>query len=168
MVTLLLDQTQLEIVLSPIERALALRKGSLRIERSAIRRVQLTDDPWTWLRGVRSPGTAIRGVLAMGTWRGSTGTDFVAIRGRRPHGVVIDLEGGQEFDRVVISTRHGVALAKALRIDELPEAADVARIGADAGGSSGEPASRPAKPSAKKRPVRVPSPRPAAPPAPAT
>lgn len=121
MVTLLLDQTQLEIVLSPIERALALRKDGLTIERSAIRRVQLTDDPWTWIRGVRAPGTSLPGVLAIGTWRASTGKDFVAVRERKRDGVVIELEDGEEYSRVIITTRHGVALAKALRLDEVPD-----------------------------------------------
>ncbi|UJP09907.1 hypothetical protein L2X99_16280 [Microbacterium sp. KUDC0406] len=56
MVTLLLDQSQLEIVLSPIERAVTFHRENLRIERSTITRVQLTEDVWTWLRG--SPGPA--------------------------------------------------------------------------------------------------------------
>lgn len=120
MVTLLLDQTQLEIALSPIERALAFRKDGLTIPRSAIRRVQLTDDPWTWIRGVRAPGTYLRGVVAIGTWRASTGKDFVAVRERKRDGVVIELEDGQEYARVIITTRHGVALAKALRLDDAP------------------------------------------------
>ena len=30
-------------------------------------KVQLTDDAWTWLRGVPSPGTLVRGTIAMGT-----------------------------------------------------------------------------------------------------
>ena len=67
MVTLLLDSTQLEVVLSGAERAMAFRKGNVAIERSTIAKVQLTDDAWTWLRGVPSPGTHLRGIVAMGT-----------------------------------------------------------------------------------------------------
>ncbi|MGO8609664.1 hypothetical protein ACC848_42670, partial [Rhizobium johnstonii] len=73
MVTLLLDSTQLDVVLSGAERALSRRKSDLRIDRSHIAKVQLIDDAWTWLRGVPTPGTFVRGVLAMGTWKSAGG-----------------------------------------------------------------------------------------------
>ena len=125
MVTLLLDSTQLEVVLSRVEHALAFRKGNVAIERTAIVKVQLTDDVWTWLRGVPSPGTHIRGAVAMGTWKSAGASDFVLIRRHQP-GVVIDLQGNDEFERVILTTRHGLALARALRLDADDEAADVA------------------------------------------
>lgn len=133
MVTLLLDSTRLEVVLSGTERLLAFHKGNVAIERSAISKVQLTDDAWTWLRGVPSPGTHVRGVIAMGTWKSAGGDDFAIIRRHRA-GVVIDLEGHPEFQRVVLTTRHGLALVQALRLDVADEAAaaDVAEIAAKA------------------------------------
>jgi len=133
MVTLLLDSTRLEVVLSGTERLLAFHKGNVAIERSAISKVQLTDDPWTWLRGVPSPGTHVRGVLAMGTWKSAGGDDFAIIRRHRA-GVVIDLEGHPEFQRIMLTTRHGLALVQALRLDvaDEAEAADVADIAAEA------------------------------------
>jgi len=127
MVTLLLDQTQLEVVLSPLERATAFRRENLRIVRDTITKVQLTDDAWTWIRGVPGPGTHIPGILAAGTWKASATTDFVLIRRRRP-GVVIDLEGDAEFQRLVLTTRHGLALTQALRLDASEELADVEKI----------------------------------------
>jgi len=45
---------------------------------------------------------------------------------------VIDLEGA-EFQRLVLTTRHGLALAQALRLDassELAEVTDIAATGA--------------------------------------
>ena len=92
MVTLLLDSTQLEIALSGTERALAFHRRNVVIERSTIAKVQLTDDAWTWLRGVPSPGSHVRGVVAMGTWRSAGGDDFAIIRRHRA-GVVIDSTG---------------------------------------------------------------------------
>ena len=95
MVTLLLDSTQLEVVLSGTEKTLAFRRRNVVIERSTIRKVQLTDDAWTWLRGIPSPGTYVRGVIAMGTWKPAGGDDqpdFAIVRRRRPS-VVIDLDG---------------------------------------------------------------------------
>ena len=130
MVTLLLDQTQLAVELSPIERAVAFRRENLRIARETIVRVQLTDDPWLWLRGVTGPGTHIPGTVAAGTWKASTTTDFVLIRRRRP-GVVIDLEGDEQFDRLILTTRHGLALTQALRLNVTDEPADVAEIAAN-------------------------------------
>jgi hypothetical protein len=155
MVTLLLDSAQLEVVLSPLEKALSFRSASLRIERSHIAKVQLTDDPWTWLRGVAGPGTHFRSVVAMGTWRSAGGTDFVIVRRRRP-AVVIDLDpaAGGEFDRLLLSTRHGVALVQALQLEADSEPVEVSEIVTGA-----VPVPAPA-PSSRRR--RAPRPAPAA------
>jgi hypothetical protein len=117
MVTLLLDQRQLAISLTRVERLLAGQRGDLQIDRASIAKLQLTDEPATWLRGVRAPGTHVPRVVALGTWRSAQGNDFVAIRHGRP-GVVIDLDGDARFSRLILSTRHGLALAKALHLDE--------------------------------------------------
>ncbi|MDQ1129541.1 hypothetical protein [Microbacterium sp. SORGH_AS_0888] len=129
MVTLMLDSAHLEVVLSPAERALAVRRRSVVLDRPAITRVQLTDDPWTWLRGVRAPGTYLPATLAIGTWRYAAGKDFAVIRRKRP-GVVIDLEPDSEFQRVILSTRHGLALVQALRLDTVTAQTDVAELAA--------------------------------------
>ena len=142
MVTLLLDQTQLEIVLSPIERAASFHRDNLRIERETITKVQLTDDAWTWLRGVPSPGTHLRGVVAMGTWKSAGAADFAIIRRRRPS-VVIDLEGHPEFQRVILTTRHGLALVQALQVELAEEAADVVEIAAETGTVPTAPVKKP-------------------------
>ena len=153
MVTLLLDSTQLEVVLSGAERAMSFRKGNVVIERSTITKVQLTDDAWTWLRGVPNPGTHLRGVVAMGTWRSAGGDDFAIVRRRRPS-VVIDLEGHGEFQRIILTTRHGLALVQALRLEVDAEPADVAEIAAETG-------STPAAPEKKPRKRKSPAPAPA-------
>jgi hypothetical protein len=127
MVTLMLDSAQLEIVLAPAERLLAFRKRRLVFARTEITRVQLTDDPWTWLRGVRSPGTYVPATLAAGSWRYAGGKDFALIRRNQP-GVVVDLEGHSEYQRVILSTRHGLALVQALRLAGQEQPADVADL----------------------------------------
>ena len=126
MVTLLLDSTRLEIELSAAERLLAFHKGNVQVERSSITKVQLLDDPWTWLRGVRAPGTSIPGVLAIGTWKSGGGDDFVVIR-RRLSGVVIDLDAG-EYRRIVLSTRHAHELVQALQLEVDDEPVDVVTL----------------------------------------
>lgn len=131
MVTLLLDQTRLEVVLSPIERASTFHRDNLRIERKHITKVQLTEDAWTWMRGVPGPGTYIPGILAAGTWKGAGTTDFVLIRRRRPS-VVIDLDGDSQYQRLILTTRHGLALTQALRLDVTEHPADVVDIASTA------------------------------------
>lgn len=148
MVTLLLDSTQLEVVLSAVERALSFRRRRVVVEREQIVKAQLTDDAWTWLRGVPNPGTYLPGTLAMGTWKSAFGSDFAVIRRRRPS-VVIDLQGHDEFERIVLTTRHGVALQRALRLEDVAdEPEDVAVLAAPT----------PARPkrARPKRPVVVP------------
>jgi len=130
-VTLLLDATRLEVALSGAERAFSFHKGNVILERTTIVKVQLVDDAWTWLRGVPAPGTFLRGTIAMGTWKSAGASDFVLIRRRRP-AVVIDLEGHDQFERVILSTRHGLALVQSLRLDTGDEAEDVAEIVAEA------------------------------------
>lgn len=131
MVTLLLDRAQLEVVLSPIERAATFHRENLRISRECITKVQLTDDAWTWLRGVPNPGTHVPGILAAGSWKAAGSVDFVLIRRRRPS-VVIDLEGDEQYRRLILTTRHGLALTQALRLDVSNEPADVEEIVATA------------------------------------
>ncbi len=131
MVTLLLDSARLEVALSPVEHALSFRRKNILIDRSTIAKVQLTDDAWTWLRGVPDPGTYVPVAVAMGSWKTATGRDFAVIRRRKPS-AVIDLESHPEFERVIVTTSHGLALVQALRLDANDEAADVAELAAAA------------------------------------
>lgn len=126
MVTLLLDSARLEVVLSGSEKVLSGRKKPVRVPREQITKVQLTVDPWIWVRGQRASGRHVPGLLTMGTWRLGPVLDLVVLRRRRP-GVVIDLEGA-EFDRIILATRHGRELAKALRLDIADEPLDVADL----------------------------------------
>ncbi len=141
--TLLLDSTQLEVVLSATERALAFRSQAVRIERTRIRRVQLTDDAWNWLRGVRTRGSHVPGVLAMGTWKAAGGSDFVLVRRHKP-AVVIDLDQEAEFQRVILSSRHGTALQQALRLEVEDELADVVDLATGAIATQPTPTQSPA------------------------
>lgn len=132
MVTLLLDSANLEISLSVTERAAAFASSNtIRVSRADITRVQLTDDPWTWLRGVRKPGTQIPGVIAAGTWNSIAGTDFVLVRGHR-EGVVIDLTEDAPYQRLLLTTRHGLALVNALRLDASEQMEEVSEMVAHA------------------------------------
>ena len=106
------------IKLSRPERALALRRADVVLDRDSITSALITDDPWVWLRGVRSPGTHLPTKLAMGTWRGLGGKDFVLIRSGRPAVVLdFDVPDDEGFERVILSTGHAADLIRALRLE---------------------------------------------------
>ena len=69
MVTLLLDSTQLEVVLSPTERALAFRKNNIVLPPDPIAPVQLTDDPWTLSLGLTNPRPPHPVTAPRGKWK---------------------------------------------------------------------------------------------------
>lgn len=117
------------IRLTAAEKTVALRRRDIVLDRAAIRSAVITEDPWVWIRGIRSPGAGLPRGLAYGTWRTRGGRDFVLAR-RGREAVVIDLEvpeGADEgrgwigefdtFSRVIISTVHAAELVRALRLD---------------------------------------------------
>lgn len=117
------------IRLTAPEKAVALRKRDIVLDRTAIRSAVITEDPWVWIRGIRSPGAALPRGLAYGTWRTRGGRDFVLAR-RGREAVVLDLDvpdGIDEdrgwigefdsFSRVIVSTVHAGELVRALRLD---------------------------------------------------
>lgn len=130
MVTLLLDSDRLEVVLSRAEQVMSRHRGNVIVPRATLAKAMLTDDAWTWLRGVPSPGTYVPGVIAMGTWKSGAGSDFAIVRRRRPS-VVLDLDGHELYERVVLTTRHGVELVKALRLEATASLEDVVDIAAE-------------------------------------
>lgn len=116
------------IRLTASEKALSFRRHDVVIDRSAITSALISDDPWIWIRGVRSPGTHLPGRMAIGTWRNLAGKDFVLARAGRD-AIVIDIDvptGVEEdgawvnefsgFSRVIVSTTHAAELIRALRL----------------------------------------------------
>ncbi len=75
--------------------------GDVRVPLGAVRSVSVPEHPWSELRGWRSAGTGIPGVVALGTRRHGGGRDFVALRKTGP-AVLVDLNGN-DFDRLVVS-----------------------------------------------------------------
>lgn len=114
MASLSVHSDRLEIHLTRAERTLALRRDDIVVARENIRGVIITEDPWIWLRGIRSPGTLIPLVVAAGTWKFHGGKDFVAIKRRRP-AVVIDL-ADEEFSRVILTSQHAPNLIASLKL----------------------------------------------------
>ena len=105
MADILVTAEQVSVQLSLAEKIGALH-GDLHFPRSAVRMVRVADKPFGEIAGIRSPGTRIPGVMALGTWRRSGGPDFVAVyRGER--GIVVDLNANQtSYQRIILSAKH--------------------------------------------------------------
>lgn len=113
MAELLVDDTHIHVLLSPLEKLGALR-GDLSVPRSAVAAARSTDRPFAELRGLRAPGTGWPGVIALGTWRGRRGKDFVAIRRGDPEAVVLELEGA-DHARIIIGVADATPILAQLR-----------------------------------------------------
>jgi hypothetical protein len=101
------------IHLSLLERFGASVSNDLSVPLGSVRSVRVTGDVWSELRGVRFPGSGIRGLLALGTRRHPLGRDFVAVYGRGP-AVVVELAGAH-FVRLVISAGDAQGVAEEIR-----------------------------------------------------
>lgn len=116
MAQLVLDGSDLVVRLPVGQKVLGFH-GDIRVPLTAVRTVSATERPWLVLRGRRMAGTAMRGVVAMGTWiHGDRRFDFNVIRRTQP-AVVVELNAGR-FDRLVVGVPEGT--------DPVPEADRIA------------------------------------------
>ena len=113
MARLLVGGDDLRVLLNWLERIGGFVNGYVSVPLAAIRSVRVSDDPWSELRGMRSPGTGLRRRIALGTWRHSLGRDFVALYGKGP-AVVVDV-AGDRFARLVVSSRDAERVAAEIR-----------------------------------------------------
>jgi len=93
--------TDLRLRMSWIEKLEGM-SGDIVAPLATVAAVRAVSNPWPELRGVRSPGTGVPGVIAVGTRRGGFGKDFAVVHGRGP-AVVVELEGAP-FSRLVATT----------------------------------------------------------------
>lgn len=100
MADLLIDDDSVTVALSTTEKVEAI-KGDITVPRSSITGARVVPDGLDEIHGRRAPGTALPGVVMVGTWRTSEAVTFAACHGRRP-AVVLDLSG-QAYDRLVVT-----------------------------------------------------------------
>jgi hypothetical protein len=112
MADVFLDRDEVHVVLGPLERLGALH-GDLVLPIDRVREASIAANPFTALRGMRSPGTGWPGVIALGTWRSRThGRSFVAAYRNRP-ALVLDVDD-EHLARIVVSTPDAERLAASL------------------------------------------------------
>jgi hypothetical protein len=104
---------QVSIQLSLLERVGAL-KSDLCFPLSAVKSVRIVERPFGEIQGIRSPGTRVPAMMALGTWRRRGERDFVAVyRGQR--GVVVEIDANQtNYQRIILSTEDPDRVRKLL------------------------------------------------------
>jgi hypothetical protein len=112
MATLEREGSELVVKLSALEKFGAGVRHDVRVPWSAVRYVRVSDSPLRELRGLRL-GTAIPGLVALGTWFVRGGRSFAAAH-RGSKGVVVELDGTR-YRKLVVSCPDAVAVADSLR-----------------------------------------------------
>ena len=100
MATLAVEGDELHLHLSTWEKIGAFH-SDIRVPMDRVAAVDVAAVPRSTVRGMRSPGTGVPGVVALGTWRYRGGPDFVAVYRNRPS-VVVTLRD-RPFTRLIVS-----------------------------------------------------------------
>jgi hypothetical protein len=96
MADLRIEGSELTLAFTPLERAGALRPDP-RVPLHQVRAVDVVQQPWSILRGLRV-GTALPWVILLGTMLRRGGNDVVAVNGRGP-AVVVHLDPATGWQR---------------------------------------------------------------------
>ncbi len=84
----------------------------LEVPLSAVRAVEVVDEPLRGMTGLRAPGLALPGLRKIGTWRSRGGRTLVCVRKDQP-AVRVRLEGAR-FDVLLVGTDDAAAVAVAI------------------------------------------------------
>jgi len=87
--------------------------GDVRVPLTSVAAVRTVVSAWPELRGIRSPGTGIPKVIAVGTRRGRFGKDFAVVHGTGP-AVVVELEGAK-YERLIVTVEDADGTAATIR-----------------------------------------------------
>jgi len=113
MAQLLRENPTIAMKLGPFERLIAMHFAPVEMEVTQLRSVEVVDDIWTKVRGVRAPLTWSKDRLCIGTRRGLFGKDFTAVYGTG-QGICVEFEGG-DWARFVATVPYPDDVAALLR-----------------------------------------------------
>lgn len=110
--------SELALVFAPLEALGGLRRGA-RVSLNDIASVEVVDDPWQVVSGLRV-GTGVPWIILLGTMLRQGANDVVAIYKRKP-AVVVHLRPGASWQRLIatVPNPHGVADAIKDHVDRL-------------------------------------------------
>jgi hypothetical protein len=112
MAELQLTPTTLSVRLTRGEKIAGLLRD-LTVPLSAVRAVDLVEDPVHTVQGLRAPGLGLPGLRKIGTWRRSGERAYVCVRRNQP-AVRVRLEG-QRYDKLLVGTDDAARLVGELR-----------------------------------------------------
>ena len=95
-----IDDRAVTVFLSAMEKLQALH-WNVTVPRTSVMAAREVPDGMAELRGMRSMGTGLPGVMMVGTVRNGQSVTFAVCLARRP-AVVLDL-AGQQYDRIVVT-----------------------------------------------------------------
>lgn len=98
----------------PVERLLAGSFREVTVPVAALERVEVVDDIWTRVRGVRPPMTWMKDRFTVGTRRGLFGKDFTAVYGLG-RGICVEFHRGEAWSRFVVTVPYPEDTAALLR-----------------------------------------------------
>jgi len=84
--------------------------ADIRVPLRHVVHAEVVENPWRLLRGLRAPGTALPGLIMLGTSRRRGKKDFCAIYRGKP-AVVVQLRD-EAFDRLIVTGREAQLFAK--------------------------------------------------------
>jgi hypothetical protein len=111
MARLLIEGDNLHLSLSGLEQLGSLH-ADIRVPLQHVVSVEVINNPWRILKGVRAPGTGLPGVIMLGTMRWKRKKDFCAIYRRRPV-LVVNLRD-EAFARFIVTCDQPEQLARRL------------------------------------------------------
>ena len=127
MATIDVDAREVTVALSAMERVFALRR-TVRIPVAHLETVEVLDDAYAAMTGLRAPGLGLPGYAKVGTWRRRSGATVGVVWGRgsglrlrassgRVRDVILSLDDPQSAHDRIESVRAGLAAVSAVRIE---------------------------------------------------
>jgi hypothetical protein len=113
MATLRRDGDELVVELTAFEQAEALH-GDIRVPAWTVSSVEVVDDAIAAVHGLKLPGTAVPGLLAVGTFRLKGSKVFAVVHHDTGRGVRVVLDGA-DYTELVIGCHDPEAVVAALR-----------------------------------------------------
>ncbi len=116
MAKLLIEGETLRLSLKGWEQLGALH-ADIRVPLRHVVHAEVVANPWRFLRGIRAPGTALPGLVMLGTARIRGKKDFCTIYRGKP-AVIVQLHD-EAFDRFIVSSREAQLFAKRINANTI-------------------------------------------------